>query len=301
MPNNERITNFVFTCNNYTSDHETLIQNIPSSYLIYGKEIAPTTGTPHLQGYCQLPNGRSHASLKKSLPGFFIKKAQGNCEQNRVYCSKSGDVFESGVPGDGQGKRNDLLSMYDDIKSGLSDYDVMERQPVCYMRHYRAADRVRFLFEQRKYVKFQPLEVIVRYGPANHNKTRWVYDTYGDSLFRPALPAKLGDQLWWDGLSFQETVLLDDFYGEIPYSLLLQILDGYPMNLPVKGGFVIKKYKRVIITSNEHPDYWYKSQFPMGMSPALSRRISKIVNAAAEGAYITPSATSVPEIGDMTG
>lgn len=65
---------WVFTLNNWTqAEFDLLIQpdNFPSkfSYLLFGREIAPKTGTPHLQGYFEVPKKRGRLGLGASLPG----------------------------------------------------------------------------------------------------------------------------------------------------------------------------------------------------------------------------------------
>lgn len=95
---------YCFTLNNYSDlDLEHLKSSIfleKISYIIFGKEIAPTTGTPHLQGFFELPNPRSAVSLRKELPdGIWLKPSKGTAIDNYVYCSKDGtDVFQHGVP-----------------------------------------------------------------------------------------------------------------------------------------------------------------------------------------------------------
>ena len=83
--------NWTFTFNNWTSDeYEILLRSIRdnSAKCIIAKEIAPTTGTPHLQGYCSL--------LRKARPSEIIpfwkkchwEKAKGNVEAQWLYHTK---------------------------------------------------------------------------------------------------------------------------------------------------------------------------------------------------------------------
>lgn len=50
--NNGSLKRFVFTLNNYGPEDEERIQGHIADFrfAIYGREIAPSTGTPHLQG-----------------------------------------------------------------------------------------------------------------------------------------------------------------------------------------------------------------------------------------------------------
>jgi len=100
---------FVFTCNNYTDDTcKSLFDLFQSGakYLVYGKEIAPKTGTPHLQGYISFKNSRSFKAIHDAITGScWMKVAKGTATQNRRYCSKSATddnpIFELGdIPSD---------------------------------------------------------------------------------------------------------------------------------------------------------------------------------------------------------
>ena len=103
-----------FTINNPTpADYEELA-TVKCKYIIYGNELAPTTGTPHVQGYIQFANPatvkltRSHNEIAKGTP-----------EQNITYCKKEGDYIERGeLPGTDQGKRKDILELVTTITEG---------------------------------------------------------------------------------------------------------------------------------------------------------------------------------------
>lgn len=49
-----RVKRLCSTLNNYSEEHYEFMKNYASKWAVYaiiGKETAPTTGTPHLQGY----------------------------------------------------------------------------------------------------------------------------------------------------------------------------------------------------------------------------------------------------------
>lgn len=81
--------------------------------------------------------------------------------------------------------------------------------------------------------------------------------------------------MWFDGYEGEETLIIDDFYGWCPHSMLLRVLDRYPFRCPVKGGFTWGLWKNVIITSNKHPKDWYE-KFDWRDDEALRRRIHAI-------------------------
>jgi hypothetical protein len=93
--------NWVFTLNNYTPEHEAILQGMDYHYLLYGKEVAPTTGTPHLQGYVQLKKKVRRTGLVKLIPTFW-EVAKGDVA-DQDYCKKAGDYVELGIPHSAKG------------------------------------------------------------------------------------------------------------------------------------------------------------------------------------------------------
>lgn len=49
-PSNRRSRGWCFTWNNYPPNYRLLLDAINCRYIIAGQELAPNTGTPHLQG-----------------------------------------------------------------------------------------------------------------------------------------------------------------------------------------------------------------------------------------------------------
>ena len=70
-------------------------------------------------------------------------------------------------------------------------------------------------------------------------------------------PSSTSVQPWVDGYFGHEIVILDDYKGTINFQVLMQMLDRYPMKMPIKGGFVEWCPRKVIITSNTDPLLWY--------------------------------------------
>lgn len=135
---------------------------------------------------------------------------------------------------------------------------VVEQQPQL-LPNIRALERY-------KQLSLRPLnrnvKVITLIGAPGTGKSRWAYDNYPDLYSKP-------EGQWFDGYTGQKTLLLDDFYGDIPYSQLLKVLDRYPLQVPIKGGFVHAQWDTVIITSNKQPEFWYPE------ITALKRRITE--------------------------
>lgn len=97
---------YCFTYNNYTEDGITALKGWlteQSNYACFQKEVAPTTGTQHLQGYILLKKQCRMTTIQKKLGALEIRltliNANGTPMQNRTYCSKEGgsDFWETGL------------------------------------------------------------------------------------------------------------------------------------------------------------------------------------------------------------
>lgn len=247
-------------------NYEACVDNIKQyakdecEYMIFGFEVCPTTNKKHLQGYLYYTNARTYPNKKwrETAPGVRDFISRGDPQSNYDYCSKLGDFWQYGeLPK--QGARTDWEQARSHLQAGTDITTVIEAQPQL-LPCIRSLER----FQQ---LSLRPLnrdvKVITLIGGAGTGKTRWAYDQYPNLYSKPDGP-------WFDGYSGQTTLLLDDYYGDIPYSQFLKILDRYPLHLPVKGGFIYAQYNTVIVTSNRHPDDWY----PNGYTTALQRRIN---------------------------
>lgn len=78
-------------------DPTSCIPDEDCKYRIEGKEICPSTGRLHIQGYVHLLKACRWTAFKKLYPHISdFRKAKGNGFQNFTYCSKDGDFTEIG-------------------------------------------------------------------------------------------------------------------------------------------------------------------------------------------------------------
>jgi len=128
------------------------------------------------------------------------------------------------------------------------------------------------------------MEVLVYWGRTGTGKTRSVYE-YSDSnnVQVYTLPQNYkGGVVWWDGYDGQEVVLIDDFYGWLPLSYLLQLLDRYPFKVRTNDGYQEFRSKRIYITSNQDPREWYSGVQSEETKAAMLRRITSIKHFAGD-------------------
>ena len=63
-----RVRRFCFTYNNYPKDwYERLRDSKLVKFFMGGEEKAPSTGTPHIQGYLEIPKKKTLKALQKKL------------------------------------------------------------------------------------------------------------------------------------------------------------------------------------------------------------------------------------------
>lgn len=70
------------------------------TYLVFGHETAPTTGTPHLQGFVVFTSNKRRGALVNFSARAWYEVARGTSLQASDYCKKGGEFEEFGqVPG----------------------------------------------------------------------------------------------------------------------------------------------------------------------------------------------------------
>ncbi|AXL65929.1 replication-associated protein [Pimoid spider associated circular virus 2] len=271
--------NWCFTWNNPDLGYEALLELLSSksSYCIFQKEQG-ANGTVHFQGFVQFTSKQRLSSLKKVLQSAHWERTKGTAEENRDYCSKA-DSRVDGPWSSGRivvkGQRRDIEEFRDAVLEGSCNLDLVMSFPGQVARFPKFIDFVRSAQSVRRVEK--PV-VECFYGPSGSGKTRRAMAVSGfDSTFVVSRPDS-GRPLWWDGFDprIHITVVLDDFYGWIPWSFLLQLIDRYPFQVEKKGGKIEFNCKNVIFTSNQHPSKWYKSVPNDDLTPLL-RRIDNIV------------------------
>lgn len=119
--------------------------------------------------------------------------------------------------------------------------------------------------------KCRNVEVWVVWGDPGVGKTYSITQRYPpNDVYRWTL--SMGQ--WWDGYLGQRVLIVDDFgnrdgNGRWPLapSFMLDVLQGYRMQVPVKGGFRYARWELVYIISNFSPGTWYSTW--AGVAPEL--------------------------------
>lgn len=172
-----------FTLNNPTAEDTALLEALPTTYLVYGREKAPTTGTPHLQGYLRFASKRVMPKIKAHWT-----KAKGTDKQNFDYCTKEDSAyFEKGEMAQ-QGRRTDLVELYEDIKSGTRNKrSLIESHTNAMAKFPRFAQTVLNLYRPKPPcpdILLRPwqqdlIEVIKL--PVHDRHIHWIWSEHGDT------------------------------------------------------------------------------------------------------------------------
>lgn len=266
---------FCLTINNPTQDDLCGFESSVFTYTIYQIESGEC-GTRHAQGFAICRRRERIAAIKQIFPRAHIQVARGSAAANIAYCSKQetriSEPVEYGCrPLEGQGSRNDIESFRDAIREGKDDLTLLDLFPEMVAKYPRFINFVRCAIVRKRTTK--PV-VKVYWGGSGRGKTRLAVGDDPTSVYVVSKP-DTGRPLWWDGYVGQSTVVIDDFYGWIPWSFILQLIDRYPFQVEIKGGKMNFNSTNIIFTSNVHPNCWYKNVPNHDMTPLL-RRIDEI-------------------------
>lgn len=115
--------------------------------------------------------------------------------------------------------------------------------------------------------------VVVYWGPTGTGKSRRAWSEASFSAY-PKIPTNI----WWDGYRptdpAHDNVVIDEFRGEINISHVLRWFDRYPVVVEAKHGAVALCARRIWITSNVEPRFWYANRVDPQTIEALLRRLT---------------------------
>lgn len=247
-----RSRGYCFTWNNWTDEAIATLDSLEARYLIYGKETAPDTGTPHLQGYVYWENGKSFSAARKKLRGAHVSVALGTPLQNRTYCSKGGDFVEHGVlPASPEECGRNEIDRWNRARDAAKSGDFESIDADIYMRCYSTIRRIFVDYMPRP----DPLEGtcgVWIYGESGCGKTRAVLSKWPGCYIKPR-------NTWWDGYQREDVVLCDDVdrFDVRLGGILKHWADFAPFIGEVKGSALRIRPKKFIVTSQyKIEDIW---------------------------------------------
>jgi hypothetical protein len=252
-------------------------------YLIYSVEKGSNTERYHLQGYVAFKRKKTFNGAMNALQTHcHIEKARGSPQQNLDYISKEQPpVIHGEMPTNvGQGQRSDILDFQKAVLNNefKSWEEVMMSPDHCEIvaKRQRWA-RDLFNISRKRLRKSEGFnvnkKVIWIYGDTGTGKTRFVYEnTDADDLYVYDPSSK-----WFDGYNGESVILVDDLaqqrYQKIDW--WLRFLQGYPLNVEIKGGYTVLQDKTIYITSNIDHVTAFNGEFE-NHQKGIDRRITHI-------------------------
>lgn len=261
--------------NTYCKDYEV-------DYLIIGQELCPSTGKKHLQGFIYFKNARSFLAIIKSVKPRHIEICKGNIDQNIKYCSKDNNIeLEYGIR-PSQGKRTDINDIKNEIVNGKKLDEIVLENPIIYHKYGRTLSKIEDLCMRKKY-RTDMTVGIWYYGSTGVGKSHKAFENYNPNTH---YIHNINDNGWWDSYTQQNTVIINEFRGQISYSDLLDIVDKWPKTVKRRNREPIPFIsKTVIITSSEHPRDVYCNLSKTDSLEQLYRRFS-IINVLSRNNFI---------------
>lgn len=245
-------------------------------YLVYQEEVGADGHTPHLQGYVAFHQRKRLSTVKRLNARAHWEVRRGTHAEAKAYCMKEDTRAPGKAPVEigsdeslgAQGKRNDLLSFKRAMDEKKTEREIAEDDELfpVWAKYGRVFDRYKRLKTVR--ARDWPTFTTILWGPPGTGKTRYVHEHAGPDAYWVKKPN--GSSVFFDGYDGQEDVVIDEFYGWLPYDLLCRMCDRYPLMVDTKGGMVNFYPKRIWITSNAEPSTWYRR----GLQ-ALERRFNE--------------------------
>jgi hypothetical protein len=217
-------------------------------------------GTYHTHVYIAASNAIRFSTLKNLFEIAHMEIARGTSQENRDYIRKEGkykdtekettnlpDTFEEcgEIPDEQQGARTDMSSLYELVKEGKTDFEIIESNPKNALK-LDVVEKMRQVYREEQYKhEFRQLEVVYIYGATGTGKTRSVMDKYGYSnVYRVT-----DYDHPFDGYKGQ-VIIFEEFRSSLRIQDMLNYLDGYPVELPCRYNNKIACYTKVYIITN---------------------------------------------------
>lgn len=245
-------------------------------YYAYGKETCPTTGRQHYQAFGYTAKAQRLSWWRKLLYPHHVERCSGDLMSNEKYCSKEGDYVEYGQKPMANGQKRGMLVIKEAIESGQS-FRKIQRQEECFedcIRYRRALKEFEndVRLDKMYEAGFKKKSVHVYIGLTGCHKSDDVRKQH------PRVYQMPDNRMQWAGsYDCQPAVVFDDVGPGNIMSVtdFLRYCDGYPLEAPIKGGFVPWIPEHIYFTSNCAPSEWWPNIDPLHLE-AVQRRITEI-------------------------
>jgi hypothetical protein len=236
-------------------------------YIAWGEEVCPNTGRRHNQAFLYFHSGRSTSKSNLNKMGdwwgpkhCYIESIRGSFLSNETYCSKEKHYHEVGDKPN-PGERSDIKENIQMILTGkMTPDDLLLCDPVSYNFYKNTYQRAHDIY-MRKQFRTNHTSGLWIWGKSGRGKSHEAYENFDPETHYD----KVVEDDWWDNYKQQDTVILNEFRGEISYQFLMKLTDKWPISVKRRNKAPIPFIsKKIIITSPEHPKIYYRKVLSEG-------------------------------------
>lgn len=234
-------------------------------YYVHGEEDCPSTARLHWQGFIQLKNNYSVKGIQKILgcENAHIENARGTAQEASDYCKKDGrNIVEWGEIRH-QGERSDLTRLKDQIISGETTTSQLLFDVPAAMHFYgRTLEKIQDEYMLSVFRNEMTFIHWIYSEKTGIGKSHYAFMNYSHKTHYNHTFERGG---WWDGYRQQETVIFNEYRGQLELFELLLLADKFPHNVPRRGRPPIPFVsKLIIITCPFHPSHFYGKASELG-------------------------------------
>lgn len=263
----KRIQNWFFTLNNYTKEDIKyllyLFEKGEFKYIIFQEEKGEE-GTPHLQGTVVLSGVKTMKNMKLLLgsdryhlePTKDIQAAIDYCQKEETRIENT-PVRERGrrplapkqrAKKGGDAERERWAEVHTLLRNGNLD-SIAEAHPQIFIQHFRSLVGIESRYLNTRQLEPTMLANVWYFGESGTGKTRSAREQYPNAYIKDCTK-------WWDNYAGQDVVIIDELQPEhaTMAPLFKKWADHYPCSVEMKGGAMMIRPKRIIITSNFRPE-----------------------------------------------
>jgi len=271
-----------------TSYRETDWEQLPVGvqYLAWGDETCPTTGRPHKQAFAYSQTPQRFSWWKANFPKDHIEQMRGNFRENEKYITKEGTLRELGERPMLNGDHRAKHAIVARIENGERPMTIARENGELtetiarYHRFWTIMYR-EITMEKLRSQGFKPRQVFIHVGAAGVGKSRLIYNEhkFSDIYVMPRRDGK-----WFGSYSGQPVVVFNDVRAGDIMSIpdFLNVTDGYPIEVEVKGDFVPWCAEYIYFTSNDTFDLWWPYSSDENRA-AVKRRVTEMRVFKADG------------------
>lgn len=291
--NNQKLRRWMLVINNptfkesediYTLAHDPHVAGLmwSAEHAHDAKENEVANQTEHYHIYISLTQPQRFSWFKSRFPRAHIEAAHKPALACCRYVAKDGFYMAFGnVPSITKGPSRSVKQKADDLareevvkmimRGELRMADLTAEQ-LLDNKLIRACERAASMIQGPER---DDLYVCCFVSPTGWGKSYSIWKT-----FKRVASVEFGSSQEWFLDAEQETMLFDEFCGQVRAQKMLKYLDTYPISLPIKGGHRPCYWKLIFICSNTPPDEWY-----MKDDPKTGIRVSSIPDEVRRALY----------------